>query len=194
MSRTLTMLSPSPSRSSTGSDSTGSERQRWRLPLWPFLALLVGIACCSQGTAANLQADTQTENVRIFLIEREDGGILGRKTSCNDSAVPVEVKLPRRMPALGGALEALLDMRGDAEDPRSGLYNALHASPLRVANLQRRGGELRVRLEGYLELGDTCDGDRVLTQLTETALQFPDIQAVFFYLGDKPLREALAGR
>ena len=194
MSRTLTMLSPSPSRSSTGSDS--GFRQRWRLPRWPFLALLVGIACCSQGAGdvTNLQADTPTESVRIFLIEREDGGILGRKTSCNDSAVPVEVKLPRRMPALGGALEALLGMRGDAEDPRSGLYNALHASPLRVANLQRRGGELRVRLEGYLELGEACDGDRALNQLTETALQFPDVQAVFFYLGDKPLREALAGR
>lgn len=167
-----------------------------RLPRWPFLALLVGIACCSQGGGdlLGLQSDTQTETVRIFLIEREDGGVLGRRTACNDSAVPVEVTLPRRMPALGGALETLLAMRGDAEDPRSGLYNALHASPLRIANLQRRGGELRVRLEGYLELGDKCDGDRALAQLTETALQFQDIQAVFFYLGDQPLREALAGR
>jgi hypothetical protein len=157
----------------------------------------VGIACCSQGggTPADLQADTPAESVRIFLIERENGGILsGRGTGCGDSAVPVEVKLPRRMPALGGALEALLAMRGDAEDPRSGFYNALHASPLRISNLQRRGGELRVRLEGYLELGEKCDGDRALAQLTETALQFPDVQAVFFYLGDKPLREALAGR
>lgn len=191
MQQTPTIFFPSPSRSSTGSDRPG-----WRLPRWPFLALLVGIACCSQGggNLANLEADTPTDSVRIFLIEREDGGILGRKTGCNDSAVPVEVKLPRRMPALGGALEYLLDMRGDDEDPRSGLYNALHASPLRIENLQRRGGELRVRLEGYLELGDACDGDRALTQLTETALQFPDIQAVFFYLGDKPLREALKGK
>ncbi len=187
MRRTLTIPSPSPFRSLNVAE---------RLPRWPFLALLVGIACCSQGGAdlSGLQADTPTENVRIFLIEREDGGILGRRTACNDSTVPVEVKLPRRMPALGGALETLLAMRGDGEDPRSGLYNALHASPLRVANLQRRGGELRVRLEGYLELGDRCDGDRALAQLTETALQFPDIQAVFFFLGDKPLREALAGR
>jgi hypothetical protein len=191
MSRTLTMLSPSPFR-----PSNAAERRRWRLPRWPFLALLVGIACCSQGNGdtTNLQADTATEKVRIYLIQRDDGGILGRKTTCNDSAVPVEVNLPRRMPALGGALEALLTLRGDAEDPRSGLYNALHASPLRVANLQRRGSELRVRLEGYLELGEPCDGDRALNQLTETALQFPDVQAVFFYLGDKPLREALAGR
>lgn len=166
-----------------------------RLPRWPFLALLVGIACCSQGGGdiGNLQADTPAESVRIFLIEKKDGGLLGRRSGCG-GAVPVEVKLPRRMPALGGALEALLGMRGDAEDPRSGFYNALHASPLRISNLQRRGGELRVRLEGYLELADPCDGDRALSQLTETALQFPDIQAVFFYLGDKPLREALAGR
>lgn len=188
MKRTPTIFIPSPSRS-----STGSEPRRWRLPRWPFLALFVGIACCSQGGGdlASLQADSQTESVRIFLIERDDGGVLGRKTSCNDSAVPVEVKLPRRMPALGGALEALLDLQGDAEDPRSGLYNALHASPLRIESFQRRGGELRVRLEGYLELGDACDGDRILAQLTETALQFPDVQAVFFYLGDQPLREAL---
>lgn len=191
MRRTLTIPFLSPSRSSNGSDQRG-----WRLPLWPFLALFVGIACCSQGGGqlSDLQSDTQTESVRIFLIEREDGGIMGRKAGCGDSAVPVEVKLPRRMPALGGALETLLAMQGDAEDPRSGLYNALHASPLRISNLQRRGGELRVRLEGYLELGDACDGDRALAQLTETALQFPDVQAVFFFLGDKPLREALAGR
>jgi hypothetical protein len=166
------------------------------LPRWPFLALLVGIACCSQGGGplAELQADTPAESVRIFLIEKSDGGLLGRRTGCGDKAVPVEVKLPRRTPALGGALEALLGMRGDGDDPRTGLYNALHASPLRISNLQRRGGELRVRLEGYLELGEACDGERALAQLTETALQFPDVQAVFFYLGDKPLRDALAGR
>ena len=138
-----------------------------RLPRWPFLALLVGIACCSQGggTLGELQADTPTESVRIFLIETRKGGILG-KTGCG-GAVPVEVELPRRVPALGGALEALLARQGDAQDPRSGLYNALHASPLRISNLQRRGGELRVRLEGYLELGDACDGPRAAVALID---------------------------
>jgi hypothetical protein len=156
----------------------------------------MAVACGSQGggDVGDLQADTPTESVRIFLIEKKEGGLLGERTGCGGDAVPVERKLPRTMPALGGALEALLAMRGDGDDPRTGLYNALHASPLRISNLQRRGSELRVRLEGYLELGDSCDGQRALAQLTETALQFPDIQAVFFYLGDKPLREALEGR
>jgi hypothetical protein len=192
MSRTPTTPSPSPSRSSTGPDHP----RPLRLPRWPFLALVVGIACCSQGGAdlANLQADTPTESVRIYLIEKKEGGMLGERTGCGGDSVPVEIKLSRKMPALGGALEALLGLRGDAEDPRSGFYNALHASPLKISNIQRRGSELRVRLEGYLELGDACDGERALAQLTETALQFPDIQAAFFYLGDKPLREALAER
>jgi hypothetical protein len=195
MSRTPKTLSPTPSRS-----STAPERPRLRRFLhasrWTSLSLFVGIACCSQGGGLpeDMQADTQTERVRIFLIDREDGGVLGRKDGCGGSAVPIEASLPHRMPALGGALETLLDLRGDAEDPRSGLYNALHASPLEVSRIERRGSELRVRLEGYLELGEKCDGERVLAQLTETALQFPDIQAVFFYLGDKPLREALTGK
>jgi hypothetical protein len=196
MSRTPRTSSPIPSRS-----STAPERPRLRRFLrasrWTSLSLFVGIACCSQGGGGlpeDMQADTQTERVRIFLIDREDGGVLGRRDGCGGSAVPIETALPHQMPALGGALEALLDMRGDAEDPRSGLYNALHASPLEVSSIERRGAELRVRLEGYLELGEKCDGERVLAQLTETALQFPDIQAVFFYLGDKPLREALTGK
>jgi hypothetical protein len=196
MSRTPRTPSPTPSRS-----STAPERSRLRRLLhasrWTSLSLFVGIACCSQGGGdlpSDMQADTPTERVRIFLIDREDDGVLGRGDGCGGSAVPVETSLPRRMPALGGALETLLDLRGDAEDPRSGLYNALHASPLEVETIERRGSELRVRLKGYLELGEKCDGERVLAQLTETALQFPDIQAVFFYLEDKPLREALTGK
>ncbi|HBL29114.1 MAG TPA: hypothetical protein DD490_19960 [Acidobacteria bacterium] len=194
MSRTPTISSPSHDRPWTGAD-LGGRRSR-RLPRWPFLALLAGlagIACCSLGGGSldDLAADTRTERVRIFLIARDDGGVLGRKTACNDSTVPLEVRLPRSMPALGGALEALLSRQGEADDPRSGLYNALHASPLRVNNLVRRGPELRIRLEGYLELGEPCDADRALAQLTETALQFTDVQKVTFFLGDRPLREAL---
>lgn len=175
--------------------STGRSR-RSRPLRWITVALLAGIACCSQGGGdlANLQAGTQTDRVRIFLIDREEGGILGRRAGCADSAVPVEVKLPRPSPALEGALNALLGKKGDRYDSASGYYNALYASPLEVERIERHGPEARVRLRGYLELGETCDGERALAQLQETALQFSDVQQVHFYLGDQPLAQALAGR
>ncbi len=160
------------------------------------MALLAGIACCSQGGSdlANLQAGTQTDRVRIFLIDREEGGILGRRAGCADSTVAVEVKLPRSTQALEGALTSLLGKKRDRYDPASGYYNALYASPLEVERIERRGQEARVRLRGYLELGEACDGERALAQLQETALQFSDVQQVHFYLGDQSLAQALAGR
>lgn len=132
--------------------------------------------------------------MRVFLIDPEDGGSQGRKVACEDSAVPVEVTLPRSTPALEGALEGLLTFGGGPWDTRSGFYNALHASPLTIEKIERRGAEATVRLHGYLELGERCDAQRALAQLTETALQFPDVQRVQFYLEGKPLQAELAGR
>jgi len=157
----------------------------------------VGIACCSQGSRHapdDLKATTRTEQVRVFLIAPADGGSQGRKVACDDSAVPVEVTLPRSTPALEGALEGLFAFGRSPWDTRSGLYNALHASPLTIERIERRGAEATVRLHGYLELGERCDAQRALAQLTETALQFPDVQRVQFYLEGKPLQGELAGR
>jgi len=167
------------------------------------MGILVGIACCSQGARQvpdDLKATTRTEHVRVFLIkalleaplESEAGG--GRKASCDADAEPVEVTLPRSTPALEGALEGLFALQGGPWDTRSGLYNALHASPLTIEKIERRGAEATVRLHGYLELGERCDGQRALAQLTETVLQFPDVQRVQFYLEGKPLQGELAGK
>lgn len=182
---------PTPSRPSTGRERRGGLRALH----WISLALLVGIACCSQGSgSSNLQAGSRTDRVHVYLIDPEEGGVLGKRAGCGDGAVPVEVKLPRELPALEGSLEALLGLGPHRYHSGSGYYNALHASPLRVERIERQGAEVRVRLGGYLELGESCDGERVLSQLTETALQFSDIETAHFYLGDRPLRAALAGR
>ena len=191
MRRAETILIPTLSRPSTGPESPGG-LQALR---WFSLALLVGIACCSQGTgSSDLQAESRTDQVHVFLIDPEEGGVLGKPAGCGDGAVPVEVKLPRESPALEGSLEALLGLGSDRYHPGSGYYNALHASPLQIEKNERQGAEVRVRLGGYLELGESCDGERALSQLSETALQFSDVEKVYFYLGDQPLREALAGR
>jgi hypothetical protein len=179
------------SRPSTG----GVEPARRQLcPRWLALALLLGLSCGTSGETeepVDLRAAAVTGRVRVFLIAPQDGGALGRRIGCGDSAVPVAVDLPQPAPALEGALRALLAM--DARyDRASGLYNALFASPLEIRKIERAGAEARVYLSGYLEIGDRCDGERVLAQLTETALQFQDVQRVQIWLEDRPLRELLA--
>lgn len=167
---------------------------------WVCLMLLAGIACCSQGSGSrppdDLKATTSTNKVRVFLIRRGGGegtGDAGRKVGCHDDAVPVTVTLPQRTPALEGALEGLFSLGRDPYDEHTGLYNSLHASPLAIEKIERRGAEATVRLKGYLEVGDACDGQRALAQLTETVLQFPDVRHVRFYLEGQPLQEILPG-
>lgn len=166
---------------------------RWRrVPRWLVVALLLGLSCGRTGeTETDLRAQEVTDRVQVFLIASGDGGAAGLAAGCGDSAVPVEVKLGQSEPALRGALRALLGMRSRL-DPGSGLYNALYASPLALQRVERAGAEARVYLTGYVEIEDGCDGKRALAQLTETVLQFPDVQKVQLWLNDKPLRDLLA--
>jgi Sporulation and spore germination len=153
----------------------------------------VVLSCNAGDTGTSLSAGTVTDRGRIYLIETEDGGVNGRRIGCGDSAVAVEVPLVRRQAALPGSLEALLSMT-ETYDVRSGLYNALHASRLKIDRIDRSGAEVRVYLKGYLEIGGECDSPRILAQLTETALQFPDVQRATFYLEGKPLSGLLSGK
>ena len=166
-------------------------RLRWLLP-----ALLACVLSCqtreSEPALDALEARTVTGQVRIFLIAPEDAGASGREVAgCRDSVVPVVVTLPRPQPALEGSLQALLDLHGNRHAPATGHYNALYASPLTVESIDRNGAEVRVYLKGYLEVEDACDGSRALAQLTETALQFPDVSRAQFLLGGRPLNGLL---
>lgn len=166
------------------------------LERWLWLPLLVAISCgAGDGSigGTDLQSSSATDRAPVFLIALEDGGVEGRRLGCGDSAVPVEVTLARRGPALRGSLEALLAQR-ETWDARTGFYNALHGSRLEIDRIERAGAEVRVHLRGYLEIGDRCDRSRVLAQLTETALQFSDVQRATFFLEGKPLAGLLSGR
>jgi hypothetical protein len=161
----------------------------WLLPL----ALLAGPTCCARlDSAQELEAGARTSKVHVYLISLNDGGASGRAVGCGDSAVPLEVALPSPRPALEGALTALLAV-GDRPQG-SGLYNALAHSPLKIQRIDRAGSEVRVYLSGYVELGGECDSPRVLSQLTETALQFGDVQKAQFFLDGKPLQGLLSGK
>jgi hypothetical protein len=159
--------------------------------LW--LAVLVAMSCGAGDSEMNLKAGSATDRGRIFLIELDDGGVDGRRVGCGDSAVPVEVALPRRDRALEGSLGALLAMK-ETFDTRTGFYNALHGSNLEIDRIDHNGPEVRVHLKGYLEIGGECDSPRVLAQLTETALQFSDVQQARFFLEGESLARLLSGR
>ncbi len=129
----------------------------------------------------------EVDRVKIFLIapSRTPGDCEG------DRPTPIEIVLPRRQPALEGTLAALLGKR-DRFDTRSGLLDALYASPLRLRSVERKATTALLHLDGYLEVGDTCDALRIRLQLERTALQFRDLEQVEIDIGGRPLAELLA--
>ncbi|HEX9941108.1 MAG TPA: GerMN domain-containing protein [Thermoanaerobaculia bacterium] len=160
------------------------------LSLLSFLSFLPG--CQREPSPEGLAAGATTRKARIFLISIEDHGAAGPAVGCGDSAVPVEVDLPAPGPALRGSLKALLTAGRSHES--AGYYNALANSPLRLQRIERSGDTARIYLTGYLELGGECDSPRVLSQLTETATQFRDLESAEFFLDGKPLRDLLSGK
>lgn len=157
------------------------------------LLLLFPLAGCRPSEAPqDVDATATTRKARIFLISLEDKGAAGPEAGCGDSAVPVEADLAAPMPALWGSLESLLAAGKRYES--QGLYNALANSPLRVEKIERSGATARIYLNGYLEIGGACDSPRVLSQLTETAIQFKDVDKAEVFLDGKPLAELLSGK
>ena len=173
-----------------------SRRGRGAAPV-VFLALLALAACgrTREGAPAPppIRAGDPTGKVKLFLIAPGDAGKTGRKVGCGDSAVAVEVALPRKEPGLEGALHALLALKERYHEP-SGFYNALYSSDLTLDHIERQGGEARIYLKGYLELGGKCEDPRIAAELEDTARQFTDVQSVRLYLEGKPLQEILAGK
>ncbi len=183
------------------------DRSRSLLAAVLGLLLALGLAACDRigsgergptGAAAGnpgppARADEPTSRVRVFLISPGDQGHAGHQVGCGDSAMPVELALPRKEPGLEGALGALLALKERYQEP-SGLSNPLYSSALQLVRVERHGGDARVYLKGYLEMGDECDNPRMLAELQETALQFKDVSRVQFFLDDRPLPEILSGK
>jgi len=156
------------------------------LSLLSLLSFLAG--CHRSDPPPDLAAGARTRQARIFMMSH--ARVSGRRAGCGGRAKAVKVELPVATPALQGSLEALLDAGNRYES--AGFYNSLANSPLRIERVERAGPTARIYLSGYLELGGECDGSNVLTQLTETATQFHDLDKAEFFLDGKPLRELLS--
>jgi Sporulation and spore germination len=160
------------------------------LSLLSLLSFLSG--CHRSDPPLDLKAGATTRKARIFMISVKDAAVTGPDAGCGGKVTPVDVELPAPSPALQGSLKALLGAGNRYQT--AGFYNALAHSPLRLERVERRGGSARIYLAGYLELGGECDGSSILSQLTETATQFRDLEKAEFFLDGKPLRELLNGK
>lgn len=135
---------------------------------------------------------TATEQtVKIVLIALEDNGQSGTPVGCGDSAIPVNVTIPRTQGVLQAALEKLLSARQQFYG-ESGYYNALYQSDLQVAKVVIEQGKAVIHLTGNIMLGGTCDAPRVEAQIEGTALQFSTVNDVAVFINDVPLEEVLS--
>ena len=129
--------------------------------------------------------------VKIVLIALEDNGQSGTLVGCGDSAIPINVTIPRTQGVLRAALEKLFSAKQQFYG-ESGYYNALYQSDLRVASVTIEQGKATIRLTGTLMLGGACDAPRVEAQIEQTALQFSTVSDVAVFINDVPLEEALS--
>ena len=137
-------------------------------------------------------ATTATEQtVKIVLIALEDNGQAGTLVGCGDSAIPINVTIPRTQGVLRAALEKLLSAKQQFYG-ESGYYNALYQSDLQVARVVIEQGKAIIHLTGSIRLGGTCDAPRVEAQIEQTALQFSTVNDVAVFINDVPLEEVLS--
>lgn len=142
--------------------------------------------------ATTVAPTTATEQmVQIVLIALEDNGQSGTGVGCGDSAVPINVTIPRTQGVLRAALEKLLSAKQQFYG-ESGYYNALYQSNLQVAEVTIAQGKATIYLTGNLVLGGACDAPRVEAQLEQTALQFSTVNDVAVFVNDVPLEDALS--
>jgi hypothetical protein len=129
--------------------------------------------------------------VKIVLIDLEDNGQSGTLVGCGDSAIPINVTIPRTQGVLRAALEKLLSAKQQVYG-ESGYYNALYQSDLQVSKVVIEQGKAIIHLTGSIMLGGTCDAPRVEAQIEQTALQFSTVSDVAVFVNDVPLEEVLS--
>lgn len=144
-------------------------------------------------STAPIPTTASEQTVKIVLIALEDNGQSGTLVGCGDSAIPINVTIPRTQGVLRAALEKLLSAKQQFYG-ESGYYNALYQSDLQVSKVVIEQGKAIIHLTGSIVLGGTCDAPRVEAQIEQTALQFSTVNDVAVFVNDIPLEDVLSSR
>lgn len=138
-------------------------------------------------------ASARTTSVRIYLIAVGNNGQMGRKLGCGDSLVAITRAIAPTTAPLTAAIKLLLSDHRQYYG-RSGLYNALYRSRLKVVRARVAGGTAVIDLVGTMRLGGECDNPRVGAELRQTALQFPTVHQTSISINGVPLWKLLSLR
>lgn len=135
----------------------------------------------------------KTTSVRIYLVALGNGTKARNTFGCGDRVVAVTRSIPPTTQPLSAAIRLLLSDHHRFYG-RSGLYNALYQSHLRLSRAAVKNGRASVYLAGKTSLGGVCDVPRVKQQLQHTALQFRTVKRAAFFINGIPLSKLLSAR
>jgi hypothetical protein len=175
-----------------------------------FISTLIIISACSQApktkppiTTLPKEAPTDSlpisqepeANYKLYLIALEDKGLNGKEIGCEDSVVGVESKKPQTLISteqkLTAAYNELLSL--GKEDSESGFSNFLTGGTLKLDTVKIDAqGKATIKFSGKVPLAGVCDHPRIENQLTETALQFTDINNVDIFINNQSLKDFLS--
>lgn len=147
-----------------------------------------------QPTSSPSTSVSGKNKVKIFLVALEDAGKQGKKFGCDDSLISEDRDIPQTdkiEDKIKGALETLLTFK-DNQYTKGGTYSALANADIKVESVNVMGDVAEVLLSGALRLGGECDDPRVVEQLKETILQFPEVKKADIYLNGRSLDDVLS--
>jgi spore germination protein GerM len=150
--------------------------------------LLVGAAAVDYARPGN---STKTGEVKVYLVALGDNGKKGKKIGCEDSLVAVKRKIKPTAAPLRAALGELLSMPKDSE-AYSGLSNYWAGNNLRLKSVVVRRGTATIHIVGEgPSIAGICDEPRVISQIEETARQFPTVKRVRVFVNGQRLEDAV---
>jgi hypothetical protein len=156
--------------------------------LWTVVAFLAGGVLAARQNI--LEHQPGPHNVRIFLITPQANG---KATGCGDAAVAVDVKSTFDENPVADALQTLFAIKRKRYG-KSGLYNALYQSDLKVESVEINNKTANVKLGGALKLGGECDNPRVRSQLEKTILMASKADIATVWINNKTLEDVLSLR
>jgi|GEM_PF-1823726 len=148
-----------------------------------------------QNTTPIIVEPEEVANYKIYLIALEDQGLNGKEIGCGDSVIGVESKKAQTLTSteqkLTAAYNELLSL--GKEDSESGFSNFLAGGTLKLDTLKiDTQGKATIKFSGKVPLAGVCDHPRIENQLTETALQFSDINSVDIFINNQSLKDFLS--